>query len=269
MTEIGESTAEVLENLLKERVLKNKSYSVRAFARDCGISPASLSLILRKKSRLSKARARSVALKLKLSEPTREYFEVLAEIETAKSPAKKKIASLKRLRFMSSFRGSEDDRNLLVSQWFHLPIFELTTVTGFRSDPAWIANALGIDIRDAKEAVARLLRLGLLKIENGMLTKNQDSAVVPDGPSSDAIRSAHRSFLLRALDAAKKPAEDRLLSSTVIHCRTEDMPKVQNYLKEMRQTLMLELESQPQPDSVYALGIQFFRLGPQLGTQKD
>ncbi len=260
---VPRTTSEFVGRLFESRTKKNPSYSVRAFARDCGVSPASLSQVLNGKARLSGPNATKIARKLKLEPRNRELLDALVEHEAARSETRKKTAQLKLLRFMSLFDGRERDNYHLIADWYHLPICELTELKGFRSSPSWIASRLGITPSQASEAIERLLRLGILtEDQGGELRKAAPNVVIPDGPYSTAIRASHRSFLELALKTlVDRPAEKIVFSSTVVRARSGEIEKAREEMKTFRQKLMLDLESGEGHDGVHVLGMQFFELG--------
>ena len=55
---------EVLKQVLQKRAGNNPSYSQRAFARDLGISPSTLSEVLKGRYGLSEKKSREIALNL-------------------------------------------------------------------------------------------------------------------------------------------------------------------------------------------------------------
>ncbi len=257
----AQSVSEFLSAHLNERNAKNPRYSARAFARDCGVSTASISLILRGKAKLSKLRAGKVAKNLSLSDEKRDYLVVLAEYENARTEQAQRAAMLKRLKYMSHFVGIERDRYQLISGWYHLPIFELVETRGFRESPKWIASQLGITEQEAADALERLLRLGFLQKKNGTIEKAMPSVVIPDGAYSEHLRATHRSFLELAIDSvSRQSAAQSFQSSTVIRCRKSDIAGVLERAREFRQGVMVDLEKGDDREFIYLLGIQFFQL---------
>ncbi len=63
-----------LKSVLQNRQLKNKRYSLRAFARSLDISPGALSKILNSINNLSEQKALQFAQQLKFNESETDYF---------------------------------------------------------------------------------------------------------------------------------------------------------------------------------------------------
>lgn len=84
-----DSTMCFIRALMAERATRNRSYSLRAFARDCGTSAAYVSEYLRGKRKLSQEKAALIVRRLGLGESESEYFLALQASELAADPAKK------------------------------------------------------------------------------------------------------------------------------------------------------------------------------------
>ena len=76
----ADSLSSFMKHLLQIRQDSRQTYSLRAFARTLGLSPAMLSSVLAGKRRLSKTSAERIAEKLALSDSHREYFLLLADL---------------------------------------------------------------------------------------------------------------------------------------------------------------------------------------------
>src|SRR5579885_1829598 len=82
----------VLQGKFDERRARNRGYSLRAFARDLGMTASSLSLVSSGKRRLSIRRAHLVAPRLGLGPAERSYFVDLVESASARDPERRKAA---------------------------------------------------------------------------------------------------------------------------------------------------------------------------------
>ncbi len=257
------TSSDFIRQAFETKVSKNPSYSIRAFARDTGISAGALSRIFRKKSKISRTKIPALAKKLKLGQDEEETLRALVEFETARTELGRKRARLKLMNADGPFLGLKRDRYALIADWHHLAILELIDLPDFEPTSVQIAAALGIPVDLATSALERLARLGLLKDEKGKLRKVSPDIVIPDGPNIDAIRSMHRGLLKKASQAIDdQNISERTLSSTFLKFKKSDLPKVQDRMREFRQQLMLEFQEGEAHDSVYLLGMQFFSLTP-------
>ena len=83
-----------LRETLIERVRKNPSYSLRAFAKGIGISPAMLSLVQSGKRNFLPDNAAKIARRLGLTGTEAEYFCALVQLEAAKTAEGKALHHL-------------------------------------------------------------------------------------------------------------------------------------------------------------------------------
>jgi hypothetical protein len=79
-----------------------------------------------------------------------------------------------------------------LSDWYHLPILELTNVSSFELTPVSAAKALGISTAEAEAAIERLLRLELLEASSDGVPKKTENLLLA---SSSAVEA--RSHLVR------------------------------------------------------------------------
>jgi predicted enzyme related to lactoylglutathione lyase/transcriptional regulator with XRE-family HTH domain len=137
-----------LQAELASRCARNPRYSLRAFARHLGIDGSTLSQILRGRRVLSPAMIRRLSTKLGLADAQLETF-LAAEPDRQKQAARQ-LAALDAVR--------------VLSEPHHLALLELVRLPDFRPDVRWISRVLGIPADTVNVAVARLLRLGLLRM---------------------------------------------------------------------------------------------------------
>ncbi len=255
------TSADFIREAFETKLTKNPSYSIRAFARDTGISAGTLSRIFRKKSKISRSKIPALSKKLKLNRDQENTLRALVEFETARTELGRKKARLKLINADGPFLGQNRDRYRLIADWHHLAILELIELPDFDPTPSRIAETLGISSELAASALERMHRLGLLSVESGRLKKTHADLVIPDGTSVEAIRSMHRGLLEKASQAIDgQETSERSVSSTFMKFKKSDLSKVQERMREFRQQLMLEFQEGADHDSVYLLGMQFFSL---------
>lgn len=146
----------------QDRKSRSRGYSERAFARDIGLSPGFLKLLMQRKKKISPDRARKVARTLMWGE--------------------EKIA------FLTSGSEMHDLDFLEITDWYHFAVIEMlrTSKTGLSSDE--IARRLGITRSEVDYAMKHLQSArgesaeGEAKLQRQTLTKaiealdNQPSA---------------------------------------------------------------------------------------------
>ncbi len=256
----------LLREELVERCKRNPAYSARALARDLNLSPAFLSQLLSGSRRLSEEKSHEISRALAWPSQKGRVFTVLVRYENAKTPEAKE-GILRELRGLPGAQLSKHefadlslDYFRVISEWQHIAIAELSRVEGFRPDPRWIAQKLGIRATDADDALARLKRVGML-IDDGKggLRKASPSVRVRDVPS-EFIRAFHRQMIEKAKAAldGQDPSE-RDISGTTLAIDPALLPEARDLIRAFRWQLMELLES-GRKCSVYQLSIQLFRL---------
>lgn len=260
------STAEILRDVLARKMSRNSSFSLRAFARDLGVSHTYLSLVLNGKKSLSLKKVIQFSQLLQLDEREADLF-MKAGAREARGRASQKaevapvLSKKKQKEEEIKFFELETDRFRILTDWYHIPLLELTYTKDFINDPAWIARRLSISVEQARNAISRLKRLGLLEECGGKLTKtNAKLAIVPRGFET-AVRDYHRQMLQKASDAMESgTAEDyavRDITGSTIAIDPTKIPEVKRRIAAFRRS-MLKFLSDKETSEVYQLNVQFF-----------
>ena len=252
---------QILKAELETRVARNGTYSLRAFARDIGLSPASLSLVMNGKQGLSRTAAARIAEKIGFSAADSIIFCDLVEREHARSPQRRSLA-------ISRLNNLEGDDTILgletfkvMSDWYHFAILELTTLKKFQSSPKWIANQLDLDVPTIKAAIGRLKKIGMLEESKDGLRQTVGFLATPSDTPSDALKSYNQQLLRKAADAIySQGVGERDFSGIVLTLNLEDLEWAKGEIRRFRRSLMNRLEKNPRRDRVYCLGIQLFGL---------
>lgn len=151
------------------------------------------------------------------------------------------------------------DTFAVISDWYHYAIMELTFVAGFRAEPKWIAKKLSITTEEAKSAVERLKRLGLLLEENGSLVK---SSKMTTNHSSVDTSAAHKQLQKQLIEKAllaidECPQEEKDITAMTMAIDKANLPKAKEIIRKFRRDLCALLEDGDQ-SQVYNLGIQLY-----------
>ena len=145
----------VLQSKLTEFQLKNTAFSLRAFSNRLGMSPGAVSQILNGKRFVSKKIAQKICDKLLLD--PQEKSEIVGLF-----PEQKKEL-LNNTALEPNYLQLQSDQFRVISDWYYLAILSLMKTRGFKQSPQWISKRLGISQKEAKEAMTRLKRLGLIE----------------------------------------------------------------------------------------------------------
>lgn len=146
-----------------------------------------------------------------------------------------------------------------ISDWYHFAILDLTLLSGFRSDTSWIARKLGITHLEAKTAVERLIRLGMLEKRRGVLAKAKVLFTnYQEGITSAAHKEYQRQVVKKALYAIDNcPADHKDITSMTIAASLEKLPAAKAKIKKFRRQLCDFLE-EGEKDVVYHLAVQLY-----------
>lgn len=246
---------------LEERSQLNPRFSLRAFARILDLSPSFLSEVLSEKRGLSVDVAANIGKKLGLSNHELAYFCDLVMEKHARTDAARSIAQYKVSRQVHpKYYEIQLESFQVISEWYHYAILELTALKDFKSSPKWIAKKLGIKELEAKHAVERLMRLGLLKETRGKLTKTNKSIETPTDTPSEGLKRFHKSILVKASEALlTQDVNERDITAITMAIDKNKLKDAKAKIKKFRKHLCEFLESDEATD-VYTLSVQLFKL---------
>jgi len=235
----------LLEEFTSRRT-RNSAYSLRAFSRDLGIGVTSLSDFLAEKRNLSRSSLRKIVESLRLSPLQCE------ELVGGKANRPGQNEDPRRL--------VEEDTFRLIADWYYLAVLNLAKIKRNKADSEWIARRLGIKETDAKQALIRLERLGLIEIKYGQMHRTaQTLSTTRDIPSS-AIKRHHSQNLVLAERSLMSDAVDvREFSSATIAVDPRRLGRAKNLLMSAKRRVAKVLE-EGEPSEVYVLSFQLFPL---------
>jgi hypothetical protein len=147
---------------------------------------------------------------------------------------------------------------LLVAEWHHHAILELTRLTSFRPDARWISRVLDVPIDDINVASTRLARLGLLDMQSP--TRWVDAAGNAEGRIDGLSLGATGALAGRARalvrSSGKHPAH---YSATTIAISATTAKRIAERVDRFRWEMGDLLETSiGERDQVYCLELAFF-----------
>jgi len=253
-----------LRDALSEKAKQREGYSLRAFAEKIHISNSYLSEVLNNKKALSVELAFKVALKLDLTDLETQYFCLLVQIDQEKDLTFREEFQ-KRLNNLNPKRKTHDlsvDLFKIISEWYHLPILELTYLPGFKGTSDYVAKKLGISKPEAELALKRLLRLELLeKDAKGKWSKAHNYLLAESNVPNSAFKQYHKQMLTKATESidAQNPKE-RMSATDVLAVDSRYLPEVDRLSQEFTSAVIKLSEKSKVKDSVYALSVHFFNV---------
>lgn len=227
-----------LQDEFSRRCRTNASYSLRAFAKQLDFDSSTLSQILSGKRKITDKVMQKITNKI--GHPP---SHLTSETENSKYM----------LLSMDAFT--------VISDWHHYAIMDLTLVKTFKSDHVWIAQQLQISPLEAKLAIERLLRLGMLVKKNGKLKLSKiTNTNYIEGQTSSAHKEYQRQIITKALHAIDNcPQEKKDITSMVIAANSKKIKEAKEKVKKFRRELCKFLED-GEKDSVYQLAVQLYPL---------
>ena len=195
---------DLLTEALSERVATNAKYSLRAFARDLGISAQALSNVMNGHRGLSPGLAAKLLPKLGLTSYEETLFLESLKAKFARSKTQRAVAvsKLQSLAKKSDTKNLEIDLFKAISNWQHFALIELIKISSSRKNKVtWFSKKLGISENETLTILDRLKRLELItKTKTGWIA-NQDAVIADLGVPTEAVRNYHRHMLEKSAQA--------------------------------------------------------------------
>lgn len=247
-----------------EKAGKNPSFSLRAFSKQVGLSPAALTRILKGEKNLSVERAGELARKLKLADREAEYFVLLVQLSSLKNPDLKANV-LERANALRPARGVYDlsvDFFKLIADWYHLAILEMIGVKDVDFTPKGIASFLGIGVVEAELALDRLKRLELLEITaTGKPVRLQNRLLVSSQVPNAALRKYNRQILEKAERSIEEQGPtEKAIGTEVFAFDRRQLEEAKKLTDEYLNRMLKLATSSLERHDVYQVAVQFFRL---------
>lgn len=250
-----------LDEELAKRCEKNPNYSLRAFARACNLSPGELSQILAEKRIPSYKVAQKILSGLDLSpQEESQFLGSLAEKHQSRG-LKKLSRAFKGMKAEPIPKPINIDLFRVIGDWYHYAVLMLTYVDGFKYSPKWIASQLSITELEAKLAVERLIKVGLLEEKRGRLVGTNDHITTADKHlTSPALKRHTKQSLEKALYSLENdPIEDRSHSYMTMAIDPLKINEAKKLIEDFTNKMSAYLES-GRRTRVYEFGVYLYPL---------
>lgn len=248
--------------LLKEysrRKRTNPRYSQRAFARFLGLPSGRLCEILQRRRRLTPVLGARIAEKLAYGPTERARFlEAIQASRVERARARRLFRLAEDPSDPVRYRELANDVFQAISSWHHYALLSLVRTKGFRNDCRWIGKRLGIPAVDARAALDRLLRLGLLREDDGVLRRVEAPLTTSHDIPSAAVRRWHHDVLGLAQGALETvPVDRRDLTTVTMAIDPKRLPLAKKMIRNFRRGLSEILEDGSLTE-VYTLAVSLF-----------
>lgn len=234
---------------------------MRAFARDLGVSAPHLSQVIKGTKTFSSESARKIASILKLNREESEYFGLLVQIDHSDSDRDQLISNAKQFRERNSVKVQEADQLEMIKEWYHIPILEMIYLTDFNYKAPDLAKRLGITAFQAENALSRLCRLGLLKLQGVEYIKSDTNIVFRSPKRHEAFKAFHCEMIDKASQAVESKAiEERVIASQTFCMDVELLDEAKTIIREFSRKMTDLFAKSKKYNEVYQLNVQFFGL---------
>lgn len=246
---------------------KGSTFSYRAFSKQAGFSaPNFLQLVMEGKRNLSDDGTLRFTKGLKLNREEARFFKHLVHFNQAKTDQERnrwyrQLSTSKRYR---EIREIEKAQFEYFSRWYYAAIRELVLLPDFKEDHEWMAKTLhpNITVKEAKDAIDLLLRLGFLKRNrSGKLIQAERNISTAREVHSLAVANFHRQMMKRAAESIERTRYDkRDISALTIAVSQEKFQEAKRRIQEFRRELNVLLSEDGEADAVYQINFQIFNL---------
>lgn len=259
---------QILKEELSLRCKHNSHYSLRAFARDLEVAPSRLSEVLNGKQGLSRKAATAIADKLDFNLEEQEYFCDLVTSIHSRSKDEREAAQA---RVEQARKEFDEDHHFkletfkVLSEWYHGAIFEMCKMDDFKFDKFYIAKKLKISTIQVELAVERLVRLGMLRIDDDMLLSLPSAGIGRpklSTPPAECIKMAHKQCITKACDALySQTQEQREMHTNIFAMDKDDLQQAKLEIQTfLRQFIKNRKDLAAKKDEVYCFSLQLFSM---------
>jgi uncharacterized protein (TIGR02147 family) len=260
--------SQILSEALSERKASNPSYSLRAFARDIGLSAPQLSNVMNGHRGLSPEMAEKVAARLLLTPLEKDWFRESLRASFSPSKTQRLLAKKRLTEFESENQTKylEMDLFRIVSNWYHFALVELIKISKKQKNPIpFFAKKLGISENEIMLALQRLKRIELITETKQGWNVNQDTVIADQGIPTDAVRNFHRQILEKSIQAlALQKPEERYGYSGTLPVKVKSVARAKKLIQKFRSDFAKEISDHEDGEEIYGFSLQFFRLTQTL-----
>ncbi|MES2769946.1 MAG: TIGR02147 family protein [Bdellovibrionota bacterium] len=249
-----------LNSEFARRCEANPAYSLRSFALALCVDAGTLSRILNGKQALSYKMAQKIVDKLDLSpDQQKEFFSSLFHYQQSRKLEKVHEKNVNEAEYKGADLSVEYYR--VIADWYHIALMEMTYLKSFKPDSRYLAQQLGITQAEAKLALERLLKLGLLTKKNGKVIKTNEKLSTTDRHlTTPALRKNQKQFLEKAIYSLENDSlEVRSNTNMTMAIDSSKIEIAKKMIREFQMTLCNFLESGKQ-DQVYNLSVALYPL---------
>jgi uncharacterized protein (TIGR02147 family) len=262
---------EILKQAFDAKKRARSGTSLRALSERLKCSPAFLSKVLSGKAKVPIEKIEAYAKAFDLDEFARRSLKASLASQRL-GPMQIEVKSVEADRRLGSRMLDYEEQRAprvhekILGAWYHLAILDLMTCTTFVSEPAWIAEELGLTVFQAETSLKLLEEAGLARQVKGQWTKTNERIKFPSSRSTEAMRQYQKQVISRALQklaesAAQEDFDRRLITSASLAVNSAKIPEAKARLMQAL-TEVAEILTDGPCDEVFSIAIQLFPQRP-------
>lgn len=255
----------ILRKEFEKKLKNNAKYSLRAFARDLGVSVSIVSGVFNGKQGLSRANAYKIAKALEFNQEKLENFCSLVEIHNKRTTVTKTMAieRFEKKKSSGTIKTLTPEEFKAISDWHCLAILDLAKLPFFKSNLTWISRVLGISRESVEQAIEQLQLQDLIEVKDKQIKLKHMHIEVNSQVSSQAIKKFHLQMMAKASQALKnKPLDERDFYNLFLPMKRSRVPELVAYLRGVIQEINSEFYN-PSGDCLYNFNQYLFELTEQ------
>lgn len=231
---------------------KNPRYSLRSYSTKVGIHSSTLSYIMNGKRNVSRKLAEKITRKLLLDPQKRseilELFPLKKRIRTEAAELKPRFLEIEASQFKMN------------SEWEHFAVLSLMNCQEFKNDTVWIAERLGITKDKAQQVIQRLIEVGIVRENDGVLIRDKSPYRTSDDTVNLSVRKGHDENLDLAKESLHRDSiHERDFTHLTVAIDMKKIPLAKEMIRRFQDELMEAMECGDQTE-VYRFTTQLFPL---------
>jgi uncharacterized protein (TIGR02147 family) len=254
-----------LADAIADRQRATPTLSIRKISQEMGFkSHALLLMLMTGKRPLRVKHARLLAEGLKLSSPERLYLQALIQFDSAHDTEERELCRLwlSELHPHKDFQVRELDEFSYISHWIHTAILSCIRLSGNSGSVEEVHQRLGhrVSRREIESAIERLLKLNLVKHQDGKLIAQYQRLTTKDDVVNQGAQIYHKAVSDLAKESIEKQSvKEREFQSFSIAIKKTDISLAKEMIRKFRAQFTNALITD-EGDEVYQMNLQFFQL---------
>lgn len=260
------SVAKIFRAALKRKQALQTAYSLRALARDLGVSPAFVSKVMSGEKLPPRERLEKLCYLLELDVLEKEFVVKTVMLDSFGTKVLSRIdAKPRRTVGTKGPRTTSDapSRQVLGS-WMNLAVLEGLTLRPPHCEPGALRERLGLTEAQWKQTIQTLLNAGLIEERDGRYQKKDELLYIAGGRSRAEVRAFHEMMILKARAELNEKTlqadyERRLINGFTVAVNPDNVEQVKAKILRFMDEITREAAA-GECKEVYQLNVQFFPL---------